>query len=94
MMTLFAHPILIAAAVIPAVALMIRIYRADRLEREPPGLLLGLLLRGVLATVLALLAERLGNFLTALFGGPAADVGCCCASWWWAARRRAPSISC
>ena len=67
MMTLFAHPILIAAAVIPAVALMIRIYRADRLEREPPGLLLGLLLRGVLATVLALLAERLGNFLLRLF---------------------------
>ncbi len=67
MMTLFAHPILIATAVIPAVALMIRIYRADRLEREPPGLLLGLLLRGVLATVLALLAERLGNFLLRLF---------------------------
>ena len=67
MMTLFAHPILIAAAVIPAIALMIRIYRADRLEREPPGLLLGLVLRGVLATVIALAAERLGTFLLRLF---------------------------
>ena len=69
MMILFAHPILIAAAVIPAIALMVRIYRADRLEREPSGLLLGLLFRGVLATVLALLAERLGGFLLRLFFG-------------------------
>ena len=61
MMTLFAHPILIAAAVIPAIALMIRIYRADRLEREPPGLLLGLVLRGVLATVIALAAATMSS---------------------------------
>ena len=38
---------LIAAAVVPAVFLLIRVYRADRLEPEPSGLLLSLILRGV-----------------------------------------------
>ena len=63
----FLHPILIAAAVIPAVLLMIRVYRADRLEREPAGLLAGLVLRGILATVLALVAERIGETVLAFF---------------------------
>ena len=61
------HPLLIAAAVIPAVLLMIRVYRADRLEREPAGLLLGLVLLGILATVLALAAERIGETILAFF---------------------------
>ena len=64
---IFYHPILIAAAVIPAVLLMIRVYRADRLEREPGRLLLGLVLRGVLATVIALVLERLGEAVLAFF---------------------------
>ena len=63
----FIHPLLIAAAVIPAVLLMIRVYRSDRLEREPTRLLLGLVLRGILATVLALVAERIGEFTLAFF---------------------------
>ena len=63
----FVHPLLIAAAVIPAVLLMIRVYRSDRLEREPAGLLLGLVLRGILATVLALVAERIGEAILAFF---------------------------
>lgn len=63
----FIHPLLIAAAVIPAVLLMIRVYRSDRLEREPTSLLLGLGLRGILATVLALVAERIGEFTLAFF---------------------------
>ncbi len=67
MIDLFLHPILIAAAVIPAVLLMIRVYRSDRLEREPAGLLLGLVLRGVLATVLALIAEQIGEAVLAFF---------------------------
>ncbi len=63
----FIHPLLIAAAVIPAVLLMIRVYRSDRLEREPTSLLLGLVLRGILATVLALVAEHIGEFTLAFF---------------------------
>ncbi len=63
----FLHPILIAAAVIPAVLLMIRVYRSDRLEREPVGLLIGLILRGILATVIALIAERIGEAILAFF---------------------------
>ncbi len=57
------HPILMAAAVIPAAALLVQIYRADRLEREPARLLLSLLLWGVLATVPAILGERIGGWL-------------------------------
>ncbi len=63
------HPILMAAAVLPAAVLLIRVYRADRLEREPTGFLLGLLLWGILATTPAVLGERVGSYLlSALFG--------------------------
>lgn len=60
--------ILIAAAVIPAAYLMVRVYRADRLEKEPVGLLCGLIIVGVISTALAGLAEQLGSaFLKELF---------------------------
>lgn len=60
--------ILIAAAVIPAVYLLIRVYHADRLEKEPVGLLVTLVLLGVFSTSLAGLAEELGeSFLAELF---------------------------
>ena len=52
---------LIAAAVIPAVFLLIKVYRADRLEKEPIGLLLSLLFLGIISTSLAALTEQLGE---------------------------------
>lgn len=52
--------ILIAAAVLPAVVLLLRVYRADRLEPEPLWLLGSLVLRGIVATALAMVGERLG----------------------------------
>ncbi len=55
--------VLIAAAVIPAAFLLWKIYRLDRLEPEPPLLLLSLVLLGVLATSLAALCEELGEAL-------------------------------
>ena len=61
MMTL--NPILIAAAVIPAVILLIRVERADRLEKESPRLLMSLVLYGIIATSIASLLERLGMTL-------------------------------
>ncbi len=58
---------LIAAAVIPAVLLLIRVYRADRLEKEPVGLILLLVILGVLSTALASAAEQLGDIAVAYF---------------------------
>lgn len=55
--------ILIAAAVIPAIVLLTMVYRADRVESEPPGLLLRLVLMGILSTSIAKLLERLGLLL-------------------------------
>ena len=52
--------ILIAAAVIPAVALMVYVYRADRLEKEPTVLLWSLIFQGIISTALAVFTERLG----------------------------------
>ena len=62
-----ANPILIAAAVIPAVILLIRVERADRLEKESRGLLLSLVLYGIISTTIATLGERLGIALLDAF---------------------------
>ena len=67
-MVITADPVLIAAAVIPALILLIRVERADRLEKESRGLLVSLVLFGVLATLLAALCERIGiALLNAVF---------------------------
>ena len=51
--------ILIVAAVVPAFFLMIRAYRSDRLEKEPPSLLWSLALAGVFSALIALVVERI-----------------------------------
>jgi RsiW-degrading membrane proteinase PrsW (M82 family) len=58
--------ILIAAAVIPAIFLMIKVYRSDKLERESPYLLWHLVRAGVLSSLLALVEERVLSVLLAL----------------------------
>ena len=50
--------ILIFAAVIPAIFLMVRVYRSDRLEKESRALLRSLAVAGVLSSLLALVEER------------------------------------
>lgn len=59
-------------AIGPAVALMRYAYKLDPLEKEPAGLLLRLILRGVLAAFLAGIFERVGmpafGFLPSLGG--------------------------
>ena len=68
--------ILIAAAVVPAVFLMVKVYQADRLEKEPIGMLIGLLFLGIISTSLAGITEELGSIaLTNLFpnGGLISD---------------------
>ena len=62
--------ILVLAAVIPAVFLLVQVYRADRLEKEPFSLLLSLVLCGVISTVLAALTEQLGDLLLGFFVVP------------------------
>ena len=55
--------ILILAAIIPAVFLMIRVYKSDRLEPESPALLRRLVIAGVLATLLAMIIERICSLI-------------------------------
>lgn len=50
----------IAAALLPALVLLIFIYRKDKVEREPVDLILKLLLMGVLSALLASVIESLG----------------------------------
>ena len=68
--------LLIAAAVIPAIVLLVRVYRSDRLEKEPVGMLIGLFFLGIISTTLAGITEELGSgALTNLFpnGGLISD---------------------
>ena len=55
------YTILIAAAVIPAVILLVKVYQADRLEKEPFGLMLSLVFLGIISTSLAALTEQIGD---------------------------------
>ncbi len=65
------NPILIAAAVIPAVVILVYVYKQDRTEREPLGLILSLILMGVFSTFLAQLTERFGvGILDTIIGRP------------------------
>ena len=57
--------ILVAAAIIPAVFLMIKVYNSDRLERESPVILWRLLRAGIFSSLIALVEERI---LSALLG--------------------------
>ena len=52
--------LLIALAVIPAVILLIYIYKLDKLEKEPPRLIIRLVMLGVVSTFLAMVTERVG----------------------------------
>lgn len=57
------NPVLIAAAVIPAAVLFWFIYKSDRAEKEPLGMLLSLVFFGIISTLLALAAEKLGTLI-------------------------------
>ena len=62
--------ILIAAAVIPALWLMMKVYQLDRLERESPALLKSLVRAGILSSLLALVEERILSALLNRFLAP------------------------
>ena len=62
--------LLAAAAVIPALILLIQVYRADRLEKEPLGLLLSLVGLGIVSTFLAEITEYVGELLLSVLFVP------------------------
>lgn len=66
--TLMSMPVILLAlaAVIPAVVLLIRIYQADRIEKEPPSLILSLLGLGILSTFCAVITESIGEWVLLL----------------------------
>lgn len=64
---LILYKYLIAAAVIPALVLMIYIYRQDKLEKEPTGLLVRLAVMGILSTFLAGFTESIGSDILGVF---------------------------
>ena len=62
--------ILILAAIVPAVFLMVKTFRSDRLEPESPALLWQLFKAGVFSSLIALILERVGSLLIGLFAAP------------------------
>ena len=61
--------VLFFAAVIPALFLMIRVYRYDRLEPEDPRILWSLIVGGVLSALLALVEEIVLEYVLGMFVG-------------------------
>ena len=58
--------VLVAAAVIPAVILMVKVYQSDHLEKESPELLWVLVKAGILSALLALVEEKIFSYLLQL----------------------------
>lgn len=61
--------ILIAAAVVPAFLLLRYIYKKDKREKEPAGLLISLVILGAVSTSLALVSEKIGMRRLESFSG-------------------------
>ena len=59
--------LLVAAAAIPAVFLMIKVYRSDRLEKESPYLIKKLIWAGLFSVLLALVEETVLSFILGIF---------------------------
>lgn len=58
------------AAVLPAAILLIYVYRKDKVEKEPPSLLFRLLIAGVIAALLSIVLETVGENALNLFISP------------------------
>ncbi len=51
--------ILIAAAVVPAIVLMVMVYRSDHMEKESSGMIWALVRNGIFSALIALVLERI-----------------------------------
>ena len=63
-----------AAALLPAIVLLRYIYRRDRIEKEPPALLLRLILGGILSAFAAILLETVGMWILPFFAEPETEL--------------------
>ena len=59
--------IITAAAVIPAIILLVKVYKADKLDKEPKGLLVSLVILGIISTFAALVTEVIGGKILLAF---------------------------
>lgn len=55
--------IYIAAAIIPAIFLLRYIYKQDPVEKEPPRLLMSLILCGIAAALCSIVLEQIGSLI-------------------------------
>ena len=53
--------IYILAAILPAVFLLRYIYKHDTVDKEPPGLLLSLILMGIVSALMSIVLEMMGE---------------------------------
>ena len=66
--------ILIAAAVIPALYLLVSVYKRDRLEQESPNMIFNLVKAGVFSALIALVLEKIFSQLLIIFVNPDSDI--------------------
>ncbi len=82
--------IYIAAAVIPAIFLLVYIYNHDTVEKEPAPLLIKLFFMGALATLISMVLEEIGDIL---FHRAIRSMYCSWHFWWLALWKRAANFS-
>lgn len=64
---LLPRTILILSAVVPAIFLLVKVYRADKLEKENPVFILLLIVSGIFSTVIAMILEEIGTYVLSLY---------------------------
>ncbi len=58
---------LVVAAVVPAIFLMVKVYRSDKLEKESPAMLVKMAVGGILSIIPAIILEGFGEPFIGLF---------------------------
>ena len=61
------NPILMVAAIVPAIVLLYQVYKHDRLEKESNGLIVRLVVMGILSTLIAAALETVGSMVLGMF---------------------------
>ncbi len=67
---LLPRTILVLSAVLPALVLLVKVYKADKLEKENPVFILLLIVSGIFSTVIAMILEELGTYILSSYYTP------------------------
>ena len=67
MFSLYYYRILILVAVVPAIYLLVKVYQADRVEKESPRMLVTLVICGIFSTAGAVILEVAGDWILRIF---------------------------